>query len=272
MTKPFLIAEAAINHNGDLERAMRMVEVAAEAGCDACKFQTYRTDDFCSPSDPMYQTFKRCEFANPSAWRLLKERCDECGIEFMSTPQNPSDLPVLLDAGIKRIKVGSDQMCNLQNLREYAKAGLPLILSCGMSSFNDINLALNATASAQKITLMVCTSQYPAPIDELNLRRITTLRGRYPFVEIGFSDHTLGWAACLAAISLGATVFEKHFTLDGDCPEGAFASRPALLRAWVDSIRDAHAMLGTGSMDLTPREAEAKRKFQITGGQLRGAA
>lgn len=266
---PFIIGEAGLNHCGDLERALRMIGFAKSSGCTAVKFQTYRAVEFCQPDDPMFPVFQRCELP-ASAWRVLKAECDRIGIIFLSTPQNRSDLQLLLDVGIPAIKVGSDDFCNLPLLADYAREQLPLILSCGMADRQDIDRASIAT-SATDVALLVCTSQYPCPPPEARLARIHLLAAQLPH-PVGLSDHTRGTSAACAAVALGACVFEKHFDLDGAGPE-AFAELPSGLTAWAAAIREAHAMLGDGSFDLTELELAARAKYQRRPGQqLRGHA
>jgi N,N'-diacetyllegionaminate synthase len=271
----FLVAEAAFNHNGDLDRALAMVHAAAKAGCDAVKFQTYRTEQFCQPADPMFHHFKRGEL-EPAAWPLLKAECERHRIVFLSTPQNRSDLDILLKAAIPAIKVGSDDFTNLPLLMDYASVGLPMILSCGMADMNDVYRALasvGALEGGRETALLVCTSQYPAPVEEANVARITTLRAAFPRVEIGFSDHTEGAQAAIAAAALGATVFEKHFTLDRNLPgpDHWYAETPESLREWVSGIRTTRALLGSGLVVPTEKELANKLKYQRRAGQqLRG--
>lgn len=272
---PFLVAEAAFNHNGDLDRALAMVHAAAKAGCDAVKFQTYRTEQFCQPDDPMFKHFKRGEL-EPSAWPLLKAECERHGIVFLSTPQNRSDLDILLKVGIPAIKVGSDDFTNLPLLMDFAAVGLPMILSCGMADMADVYRALAAVGAldgGREAALLVCTSQYPTPPEEANVARITTLRAAFPQVEIGFSDHTQGERAAIAAVALGASIFEKHFTLDRNLPgpDHWYAETPDSLRGWVAGIRVAAKLLGSGLVVPTERELANKLKYQRRAGeQLRG--
>lgn len=268
--EPFLIAEAGINHLGNMTRALRMVDVAKETGCTAVKFQTYRTEEFCQPDDPMFQTFKDCELPD-KAWPVLSDYCKKVGITFLSTPQNPSDLAKLLPLGMPAIKVGSDDFCNLPLLREYAKHGLPLILSHGMSDDND-RLNVVATLIDSAYVVMICSSQYPAQPSEVNIKRVWSLWGRF---VVGFSDHTIGNTASIMAVALGACVFERHFTLDHNLPgpEHSWACNPAELKSWVNAIKEAWIMKGTGSFELSERELENKRKYQRRPGVLiRGAA
>lgn len=271
---PFIIGEAAFNHNGDLERALEMVHVAHQAGCSAVKFQTYKAAEFCQPDDPLFESFKRGELPD-TAWPLLKAECEKAGITFLSTPQNRSDLDILLKVGVPAVKVGSDDLTNLPLLQSYVTTGLPLILSCGMSDLSEVNRALETVGALDgyPTVMLVCTSQYPTPPWEANLARITTLRAVYPMLSVGYSDHTVGLEASIAAAALGACVFEKHFTLNKNLPgpDHTFASEPEELTQWVKAIRKATLMRGNGNVRLSAAERQSKSKFQRRpGNQLRG--
>ncbi len=271
MCAPFVIAEAAFNHGGNLNVAREMIRTAAAAGCDAIKFQTYKTEEFCRPDDPMYGEFKRGEFPE-TAWGVLKSYCNDEDITFLSTPQNPSDLDILLKVAMPAVKVGSDDLANIPLLKHFAAVTeVPLILSCGMSDMGEVHRALNAVGAfdGRDTVLMVCTSQYPCPPEEANLSRITTLRAAFPKITIGYSDHTQWIEASIAAVALGAEVFEKHFALQ---PEGtvdhAHALGPKGLEVWVRAIRKAHAMLGDGLVRPSPAERISKQKYQRRPGEL----
>ena len=264
--EPFLIAEASLNHLGNITRALRMVDAAKDAGCTAVKFQTYCTQEFCRFDDPMYQTFKDCELPD-RAWPVLSDYCKRLEIIFLSTPQNPSDLAKLLPLGMPAIKVGSDDFCNLPLLREYGKHNLPLLLSMGMSDTIDLNCVFHAMTYFECV-FMVCTSQYPTPASEVNILRLRSAYAR-PW---GFSDHThcASDTASIMAVALGACVLERHFTLDHSLlgPEHSWACEPHDLRRWVRSIREAWLMRGTGSFELSDREREQKRKYQRRPGEM----
>lgn len=276
---PFIIGEAGLNHGGSLDKALKMIEVAKAAGCDACKFQTYKAAEFCRPDDPMYATFERCELP-VEAWAVLKAECDRLEVIFLSTPQNRSDLDILLKVGIPAIKVGSDDFCNLPLLADYARERLPMILSCGMSTLQDCCNAFVAIGGLHNVALLICSSQYPCAPEEVRLARIAKFWQQYHPIPVGFSDHTHvvndGNVASIAAVGLGACIFERHFMLgetgDSDAPDIGFACTPEDLSQWVSDIRLAHTMLGDGSFTLTPRELESKRKFQRRAGeQIRGS-
>jgi N,N'-diacetyllegionaminate synthase len=278
-SEPFIVAEVGINHNGELERALEMIHVAKSAGCDAVKFQTFKANEFVNDesqmftyrsqgkevTEPMLTMFQRYELPE-CAWPVIKAECAKAGIMFFSTPQNRSDLDILLGVGVPAVKVGSDDFTNLPLLKSYAQSGLPLILSTGMSDLAEAHQALEAVGALDgyPVILLVCTSQYPTPPDDTNLARITTLRGAFPSVPIGFSDHTSGAQASALAVALGAVLLEKHFTLSHDLPgpDHWFSEDPRGLTDWVKGIRTAHRMLGNPLVRPTAVERGNKREYQ----------
>lgn len=272
---PFVIAEAGINHNGEIEKAHAMIKAAKEVGADAVKFQTFKAEEFISDSnltytykfqgqeitESMLEMFKRCEFKR-NEWFLIKKRCDEEGIMFLSTPQNCSDLDLLLEVGIPAIKVGSDDFNNTPLLKSYSQTKLPMVISCGMSNLAEVYQALEAISAfdGYPAILMLCTSQYPTPPKDVNLLKLKTLVNTFPEVILGFSDHTQGCLASSLAVALGAIVFEKHFTLDHDLPgpDHWFSEDPHSLKEWVISIRKAWVMIGSAVVRPTKTEEYMK--------------
>jgi sialic acid synthase SpsE len=277
--EPFIVAEVGINHNGDINRALEMINVASRAGCDAVKFQTFKADQFINDpaqiftyqsqgrevSESMLEMFKRYELPD-SAWQILKEECRKANIIFFSTPQNITDLRILEKVGVPAIKVGSDDFTNLPLLKEYAKTGLPLILSTGMSNLAEAYQALEVIGALESYPaiLLVCTSQYPTLPKDVNLARIAALKAAFPMVPIGFSDHTRGALASSIAVSLGACFLEKHFTLSHDLPgpDHWFSEDPTGLLDWVSSIRTAYSMLGSPVVRPTSQEKINKGEYQ----------
>lgn len=271
----YCIAEVGINHNGDLSLAKRMIEVAKDIGADAVKFQTFHAEEFCgnpgqmftyksqgrTVTEPMLEMFRRYEFTN-TEWREIKRHSDNIGITFFSTPQNYSDLELLQEIGVPAIKVGSDDFINVPLLRSYAKSGLPLILSCGMSDLAEVYRSLDCVGAfdGYPAALLLCTSQYPTPPEDVNLRKLQTLRASFPGIPIGFSDHTLGPLASSLAAALGACIFERHFTIDQGLPgpDHWFSDEPNQLREWVTGIRQAQMMLGSPLVRPTPAELEMR--------------
>ncbi len=272
---PFVIAEAGVNHNGDLSQALRMIEVAKESGADAVKFQTFVAEEFCGDKNQTYaynsqgklvtelmlDMFKRFEFSYDE-WRQIKEHCDKQQILFLSTAQNRSDLNLLLELGISAIKVGSDDLTHTAQLADYATTNLPIIISCGMATLAEVDQALEAigTLDGHPTILLLCTSEYPTPAENVNLLKIKTLATAYPGLPIGLSDHTIGPLASSIAIGLGACCFEKHFTLDNDLPgpDHWFSENPIGLAHWIQSIRTAYTIMGSGVVRPTEAEYEMR--------------
>ncbi len=275
----FIVAEVGINHNGDVERALEMIRVAKDAGCDAVKFQTFKAKEFINdPSqtytyksqgrevtESMLVMFQRYELSEDS-WRAIKDECVRQDIQFISTPQNRSDLEFLRRLGVPAVKVGSDDFTYIPQLRDFAKSGLPLILSTGMSDLADVQYALDAVGAfdGYPVILLVCTSQYPTPPSDAHLRRIGTLASAFPGLLVGFSDHTQGSQAAVMAAALGAVFFEKHFTLDVNLPgpDHWFSEDPDGLTEWVRAIRNAETMLGQPFIRPTAVERENRYEYQ----------
>jgi sialic acid synthase SpsE len=274
--KPFIVAEVGINHNGELTKALKMIEVAKQSGLDAVKFQTFRAKEFCGDktqmftyqsqgkkiTEPMFEMFKRYEF-DYDDWFQIKQKCDDENILFLSTPQNRSDLDILLKLDLKAIKVGSDDFTNLPLLADYSKTKLPMIVSCGMSDLSEVHEALDAigTSNGYPTILLLCTSQYPTPSEDVNLLKLKTLAKTFPELVLGFSDHTKGSLASSLAIGFGAVFFEKHFTLDNNLagPDHWFSENPETLKNWVDSIHKSFLMMGDPEVKPTSKELEMRK-------------
>lgn len=265
---PFIIAEAGINHNGDIDLAKEMIVTAKEAGADAVKFQTFHAEEFIQDktttytyksqgkeiTESMLEMFKRNEFTDKE-WFEIKEFCDTNEITFLSTPQNYSDLELLLNIGIPAVKIGSDDFVNIPLVRSYANAGLPMLLSCGMANEDEITRTLEEVKDNPTV-LFLCTSQYPTPPEDVNILKLNTMKKKYPQVILGLSDHTQGSEAAVMAVALGANVFEKHFTMNHDLPgpDHWFSEIPKTLKNWIASIREAHKMLGSDKLQPTNTE------------------
>jgi sialic acid synthase SpsE len=273
---PFTIAEAGINHNGDIKNALKMIGVAKISGAHAIKFQTFKASELISDynqkytyksqgkkvTESMYDMFKRCEL-DKEDWGKIKKRCDDEKILFLSTPQNKTDLDLLLNLGITAIKVGSDDFTNLPLIKEYSSTGLPLLLSCGMADLSEISTSLNIVGAfdGYPTILLHTTSQYPTPVKDTNILKLKTLENTFPNIPLGFSDHTQGSLASSLAVSFGACIFEKHFTLDQNLPgpDHWFSENQESLKNWIDSIKKSYLMMGSG--DLKPTNAEQKMKI-----------
>lgn len=271
----FVVAEIGINHNGDLDLARRMIDAAAQAGADSVKFQNYRTEDFVSDrtltidyvsqgtavTESQYDLFKRCELPR-AALRDLKAHCDARGLVFHSTPTSEDGIRDLVDAGAPLLKNGSDYLTNVALIRAMSRTGLPTVLSTGMATASEVDDAVRAFRETgnDRLILLHCTSAYPTPPAETNLRRIPALAAAYR-CPVGFSDHTEGVAAAIGAVALGACWIEKHFTLDTGLPgpDHRFSCDPAELRALVGAVRRMEESLGTA--DLVPTESETNGRL-----------
>lgn len=265
-----IIAEIGLNHNGSFDLASESVYSALQAGCDAVKFQTFITEDFVKDhtlqltyhsqgkivSESFYDLCKRHEF-QPDWLIPLKKLCDEQNIHFIATPTSPHGVRDLANVGCSYVKNGSDFLGHLELLKEMAESGMHVIVSTGMSDGEDIDAAVNAmrTAPSSNLTLLHCTSSYPTQPENVNLRRMVSLREKFG-VSVGYSDHTVGYAAAVQSVSLGATIIEKHFTLDHDLagPDHWFSANPEEMRELVEEIRNAEARLG--SSDVAPALSE----------------
>lgn len=276
---PFVIGEIGINHNGDVNNALKMIEIGKKAGLDAVKFQTFKADEMISNVDQKYtyrsqgreitesmlEMFKRYEL-DKEDWIKIKKKCDDEKILFLSTPQNRTDLDLLLELGITAIKVGSDDFTNIPLIKNYATTGLPLLLSCGMANQDEIHQSLDAVGALNgyPTVLLLTTSQYPTPPDDVNLLKLKTLEKTFPNTPLGFSDHTQGTLASSLAVALGAIVFEKHFTLDHNMagPDHWFSENPTGLREWCESIKNSYRMMGSNILRPTKIEEQNKNEFR----------
>jgi N,N'-diacetyllegionaminate synthase len=265
----FFIAEAGVNHNGDLARALDMVDAAAAAGADAIKFQTFTAEKLVSPTAQKADYQKR-ETGEGNQFDMLKalelsedghrqifDRCAQRGIEFMSTPFDTDALDFLVDLGMARLKVPSGELVNHPFLRKIAAKDRAIILSTGMATMEEIHEAIAVIAKARAehgyaapladvLTILHCTSNYPAACSDVNLRAMVTIASETG-MSIGYSDHTLGMAVSIAAVGMGATVIEKHFTLDRALPGPDHrASLPVdEMTNLIAQIRDVEAALGS---------------------------
>jgi len=278
-SSPFVVGEAGINHNGEISKALEMIEVAKKTGLNAIKFQTFKASEFIVDTtqtytyksqgkeitESMFEMFERCEFSKEE-WHKIKRKCDQEKILFLSTPQNYSDLELLLDLDIKAIKIGSDDLTNLPLLKKFASTNLPIILSSGMSTLDEVSEALDTVGffSGHPTILLITTSQYPTPLKDVNLMKFHTLSKKFPDLILGFSDHTIGPIASSLACVLGAVFFEKHFTLDCNLqgPDHWFSANPEQLKIWRDSIITSFEMLGDPTVKPTKHELINKKEFQ----------
>lgn len=276
MEAVFVIAEAGVNHNGDLALALRLCDAARAAGADAVKFQTFRAEDLVVPGAPTAdyqkrQTGEQDQFGMLRKLELSREQherirdhCAAIGIEFFSTPFSVDAVDMLVGLGVRRIKMPSGELTHRALVEHACATGLPVLLSTGMATMAEVQEALGwaqaVRGSLAGISVLHCTSAYPAPDEALNLRAIATLREALR-LPVGYSDHSLGIEASLAAVSLGATVIEKHLTLDRTLPgpDHAASLEPAEFADLVRGIRRITAMLGDGVKQPQPQEQDAAR-------------
>src|SRR6185295_3532301 len=268
----YVIAEAGSNHDRNLDQAKRLIDVAAEAGADAVKFQTFTADrivaetktrakyldDLLPPDKTMSDLFRELEL--PHEWHAaLFEHATAAGLDFISTPFDFEAVDLLDDLGVKVFKVASYELWHLPLIREVASRGKPIICSTGMADLADVQDAVDTVAATgnDQLILLHCVVNYPPPFSDLNLRAIETLRQAF-HVPVGYSDHSSGITAPIVATALGAAVVEKHHTLSRDLPgpDHRFAIEPDELTAMVRGIRDAQAALGSGIKRMAPAEAD----------------
>ncbi|MGE5390773.1 MAG: N-acetylneuraminate synthase [Deltaproteobacteria bacterium] len=296
----FIIAEAGVNHNGSLAMALKLIDIAADAGADAVKFQTFKAEKVISrfaakaeyqthntdKSESQLEMVKKLELNEKEHW-LLAEHCQKRGIEFMSTPFDLDSLDFLANViDVGRIKIPSGEITNALLLLKAAQTGKPIVLSTGMSTLDEVEIALgilafgftcpgqipsrqafrNAYTSSdgqqslrEKVVLLHCTTEYPAPFDEINLKAIDTLKERFD-LPVGYSDHTMGIAVPIAAAARGSVMIEKHFTLDRSLPgpDHKASLEPDELKQLVTSIRQIELSLGTGIKGPTSSEIKNK--------------
>jgi N-acetylneuraminate synthase/N,N'-diacetyllegionaminate synthase len=279
MTKVLIIAEAGVNHNGDFEKAKKLIEVAAEAGADVVKFQTFKAEKLVSSSAKKAQYQKNNFFeADDNQLNMLKklelpyhwhqELIDYAKahtIQFASTGFDEESVDFLANLGQSFFKIPSGEITNLPYLQHIASKNKPTILSTGMADLQEIGEAvevlLNAGLTKEKITVLHCNTEYPTPMEDVNLKAMLHIE-QVLKVKIGYSDHTLGIEVPIAATALGATVIEKHFTLDRNFPgpDHSASLEPNELKAMVQGIRNIEKAL-SGSGIKSPSKSESKNKI-----------
>ena len=274
MNKVFIIAEAGVNHNGDINLAKRLIDKAIEAGVDAVKFQTFKAKNLVSKnakkakyqientknSESQYEMLKRLELSFKD-FIELKRYCDEKGVIFLSTPFDNESIEFLNDLGIEIFKIPSGEIINLLYLRKIGSLRKKVILSTGMADLGEIEDALdiliNAGTRKKNITLLHANTEYPTPFEDVNLKAMQTIACAFD-IDVGYSDHTLGIEIPIAAIAMGAKVIEKHFTLDKNLPgpDHRASLEPDELKAMVKAIRNIEIALGSGIKK--PSKSETK--------------
>lgn len=274
MTKrTLIIAEAGVNHNGDLALAMKLIDVAADAGADLVKFQTFSADRLVTKAaakadyqtratdskESQHEMLHRLELTEGMHHDLMAH-CAARGIGFFSTGFDIESVDLLVELGQDRFKIPSGEITNLPYLRHIGRMGKRIILSTGMAEMEEIQAAIAALEEAGTpraiITVLHCTTEYPTPVAEVNLRAMLSIQKAFD-VEVGYSDHTRGIEVAIAAVALGASVIEKHFTLDRNLPgpDHKASLEPEELKAMVAAIRNIEVALGDGVKRLTPSEA-----------------
>ena len=275
MDKCLIIAEAGVNHNGDLNTALKLCDAAKEAGADVVKFQTWKTEAIITKTvaqaeyqqentgvqESQFDMLKRLELSYDD-FRKIKEHCDSIGIQFASTADEAESLDFLISIGIPFIKIGSGEIGNVSYLRYMGSKKMPVILSTGMSSIADIDISIQALreGGATDITLLHCTTSYPCVFENVNLNAMNTIRDAFK-LPVGYSDHTLGSTVAIAAVAMGARVVEKHFTLDKNMegPDHKASSTPDEFKEYVKDIRDIELAMGSGKKVPTKVEKEISK-------------
>ncbi|MBP7687329.1 MAG: N-acetylneuraminate synthase [Thermoflexales bacterium] len=284
----FIIAEAGVNHNGDPVLAHRLIDVAKAAGADAVKFQTFKADQLVTLDAPkaeyqlqqteagetQYAMLKRLELS-AGTFHDLQQHCHAVCIRFMSTPFDEDSADLLSELGVTVFKTPSGEITNLPYLAHVARKERPMIVSTGMATLGEVEMAVSTIRAAgnQAIVLLQCVSNYPADPADVNLRAMETMARAFG-VPVGFSDHTAGIEVALAAVALGACVIEKHFTLDRTMPgpDHAASLEPDQLAAMIRGIRNVEAALGHGRKEPAARElntAEVARKSLVAAHDLK---
>ena len=274
----YIVAELSANHNQDYEKAVRIIHAAKEAGADAVKLQTYTPDTITIDSDREYfrigggtlwdgRTLHDLygEAYTPWAWQpKLKRVADDLKIDLFSTPFDPTAVDFLEKMNVPAHKLASSELVDLPLIRKIAQTGKPLIISTGMATLEEIDeaLAVARAAGAAQIALLKCTSAYPSPPDEMNLKTITEMVRRYN-VPVGLSDHSMSIAVPVAAVALGASIVEKHITLSRSekGPDSAFSIEPNEFKAMVEAVRIAERALGQIHFGVSAHE-ESSRVFR----------
>ncbi|MDA9633286.1 N-acetylneuraminate synthase family protein [bacterium] len=275
MNKIKVIAEAGVNHNGDLDKALSLVDHACDSGADVVKFQTFITNNNIQQVTPLaghhiknvgstlshYDIIKKIELSF-NDFKIIKKYCDRKNIEFLSTPYDLQSASFLInDLGCKIIKIASSELTNLPLIDLIAKSNCEIILSTGMSTWNEVLDSVNLILSLNtKCTLLKCTSNYPASIKSLNINHIKLLKDKFQDCNIGFSDHSVGHDAAITAIGFGITLIEKHFTLDKNDwgPDHKASMEPDEFKDYVIKIRNAE--LSLGNMEWSIQEEEMQQR------------
>jgi len=274
--RTLIIAEAGVNHNGDLDLAKQLIDTAADAGADLVKFQTFKADGLATSTakkadyqrhttdstESQHAMLSRLELTEAMHHKLIAH-CAACNIGFFSTGFDIESVNLLVSLGQDCFKIPSGEITNLPYLRHIGKLGKTVILSTGMATLGEIEASIEvlerAGTSRANLTVLHCTTEYPTPIIEVNLRAMQSIHTAFG-IAVGYSDHTQGIEVAIAAVAMGATVIEKHFTLDRNLPgpDHQASLEPAELKAMVTAIRNIEVALGDGTKRLTSSEARNK--------------
>lgn len=276
MNETLIIAEAGVNHNGDIETAKKLIDAAADAKVDYVKFQTFKADKLVTKSaqkatyqtknignsESQFQMLKKLELSEQDHIELINY-CNTKNIKFLSTAFDEDSIQLLQKLSVRIGKIPSGEITNLPYLRLMAKAFPEIILSTGMTDMDEIEAAVNALMKSgtkkDNIIILHCNTEYPTPMNDVNLLAMLNIKKQFQ-TKVGYSDHTLGIEVPIAAVSLGATIIEKHFTLDRNLkgPDHAASLEPAELKKMVESIRNIEQALGDGFKK--PSSSEIKNK------------
>lgn len=273
----YIIAEAGVNHNGRLDLAFKLCDAAKEAGVDCVKFQTWQTEKIVTrkaekatyqsentndAEESQFDMLKKLELSYED-FRLVQEHCNKIGIDFLSTPDEEYSLAFLMnELHLPLIKIGSGEVTNIPYLRQMASYHKPIILSTGMATLAQVAKAYDTliAAGAPSVSLLHCTTNYPCPKNEVNLRAMQTMKEAFK-CPVGYSDHTMGTEIPIAAVAMGAEIIEKHFTLDRnmDGPDHKASLEPHELKYMVACIRNIEVALGDGIKRPNPSEVEISK-------------
>jgi N,N'-diacetyllegionaminate synthase len=287
----FIIAEAGVNHNGNLDIAKKLIDAAVYACADAVKFQTFKAETLVNRQAPkadyqkestdavetQYEMLKKLELGEPDHRELI-DYCKKKEIIFLSSPFDLASIDFLDSFGLELIKIPSGEITNLPYLRKIGQSNKKVILSSGMSYLSEIEAAISILNSAgtekKNITVLHCNTEYPTPFEDVNLNAIHTIRAAFPEIQIGYSDHTSGYEVSIAAVAMKAKVIEKHLTLDRtmDGPDHKSSLEPEEFKKMVDSIRNIEKALGSGEKEPSAserRNINIVRKSIVAAKQIR---
>lgn len=276
MDKVFIIAEAGVNHNGNLDTAIQLINVAVDAGADAVKFQTFKAENLASRFAPKAEYQKRSTNPNESQLNMLKAleldyhahkrlmaHCKDMKIKFLSTPFDPESVLLLYKLGLEIFKIPSGEITNRPYLEKIGKLKKEVFLSTGMADLGEtedaLNILIDAGTQKENITVLHCNTEYPSPYMDVNLRAMLTIKEAFK-INVGYSDHTLGIEVPIAAVALGATVIEKHLTMDKNMsgPDHRASLEPNEFKNMVKAIRNIQMALGNGIKQSSPSELKNK--------------